>query len=170
MNNIEYGPDYIEIWGVKFSREKLIPQVKFNENMNENRVFKSDKNWVFKVIYTDNGNEEYYFTEDAYADEVNKQWKIYLTDRDLESALSSLNINEYKWEPHDYGPMLWYILNLNPSGKVYADGDGYWDASYSYLGCVSYPNSTYLCNDWYGYIDCNDAKGEVAYPCLFVVK
>jgi hypothetical protein len=72
LNNIEYGPDYIEIWGVKFSREKLIPQVKFNENMNENRVFKSDKNWVFKVIYTDNGNEEYYFTEDAYADEVNK--------------------------------------------------------------------------------------------------
>ena len=42
LDAINYGSNYIEIGGVKFSREKLVPQVEFNKKPNTYHVFESD--------------------------------------------------------------------------------------------------------------------------------
>lgn len=88
LEAIKYGVNFIEIGGVRFSREKLIPQVKFKSEPNRSNVFGSDKKGIFKTNY--NGKDEYYLTTDAYIQESKKQGKKAIKDDHMRKALESL--------------------------------------------------------------------------------
>jgi hypothetical protein len=71
LEAINYGSNYIEIGGVKFSREKFVPEVKFNDKPNSYNVFESNEKGIYKTIY--NGNPEYFLTTDQYIQQAEKQ-------------------------------------------------------------------------------------------------
>ena len=188
LDAINYGSNYIEIGGVKFSREKLVPHVKFNEEKNKYGAFESDKKWLYKSIY--NGKEEYYLTADAYIAEAKEQWKKAITNDHIRKVLQALpgkdsHDNLYQWEkvfsnivrtmfdPDDskyqWKNILWNILNLSTSGYLNYIGASWHKGDYGYLGTSS---------NMGGFVF-GTAKGELlwdnfyrdhAYPCLFVVE
>ncbi len=174
LDAINYGPDYIEIWGVKFSREKLVPQVKFNEEANEYNIFESNAEWVFKSIY--NGKEEYYLTIYAYLEEVEIQGKEEITDDHMKIALQALPGDYDESRLYKWANILWNILNLSISGKVDDSGRLYNSDKYWYLTITtSRPPKIYFRwafafnesggSSYGGY----DAK-YFARPCLYIVE
>lgn len=88
LEAINYGANFIEIGGVKFSRENLIPQVEFNQEVNQYDVFESNKKGIFKTKY--NGKDEYYLTTDVYIQEAKKQGKKAIKDDHIRKALQAL--------------------------------------------------------------------------------
>lgn len=171
LDAINYGSNYIEIGGVKFSREKLVPQVKFNKKPNKYDVFESDKKWVFKAMY--NGKEEYHLTIDAYIDESKKQWKKAINNDHIRQALQALPGEYADNKRYEWANILWNILNLSISGYVESDGQ-LWDGGrYGYLCSVS-PVDT----DGTRAFGFDKGRGRLgdsyiggdARPCLFVVE
>lgn len=171
LDAINYGSNYIEIGGVKFSREKLVPQVEFNKKPNKYDVFESNNKWVFQTMY--NGKEEYHLTTDAYIEESKKQWKKAITDDHIRKGLQALpgeysDNNRYEW-----ANILWNILNLSMSGYVDSDGGLWIKDIYGYL-CSASPVSTnstraFKFNEDRGRL-CTDYDRDDARPCLFVVE
>ena len=171
LEAINYGLNYIEIGGVKFSREKLVPQSQFNQNPNQYGVFESDKKWVFKTMY--NGKDEYYLTSDAYIDESKKQWRKAITDDHIRKALQALpgefsQNNRYQW-----ANILWNMLNLSMSGYI-SDGQLCSEQSYGYIYSLSHvkPGDARLFefDERRGRLMNMEAYGFKAHPCLFVVE
>ena len=69
-NNVKYGQNYIEIWGIKYGREPII----------------KDEDWNPKLI-----------TWDEYTQALNQQKKEWLTIKDIETSCSSLPASIMLW-------------------------------------------------------------------------
>ncbi len=170
LEAIKYWTNFIEIGGVRFSREKLIPQAQFKSEPNQYDVFESDKEGIFKTNY--NGKDEYYFTTDAYIQEAQKQGKTVIEYYHIRSALQELpgefiNKDRYRW-----ANILWNILNMSQSGFVYSDGHWWNEDMFGYLSSA-YPFTKSQARAFtFGKDEgrLNDDGRNHARPCLFVVK
>jgi len=174
LEAIKYGLDYREIAWLKFSREKLIPQVKFNDEVNNYGVFESEEKNIYKTMY--NGNSEYYLSADQYRDQAKKQWKIAIEDTHIRKALKALpwefsENNRYIW-----ANILWNILNLSMSGYVLSDcrlwdRDDYGCLSSAPAGKVSTRAFRFHGSGGALYNDSDFHYGrDLARPCLFLIK
>lgn len=184
LNAINYGTNFIEIGGVKFSREKLIPKEKFKPVANQYGVFESKKEWIFKskkehIFKTNyNGKDEYYLSTDAYIKEAKKQGKKVIKDEDIRKALACLPTefefkSDYKWCGSAY--ILWNILNLSMSGYVTTDGKWWEKDNHGYLSSAS-PSPVYeydvralSFNNYKGGLD-NNHNRFTTNPCLYIVE
>ena len=171
LDAIKYGANFIEIGGVKFSREKLVPQVEFKSKVNQYDVFESNKKWICKTNY--NGKDEYYLSTDAYIKEAKKQGKKAIKDDHIRNALQELpgEFKDNNW--YQWANILWNILNLSMSGCVLSDG-GWWDESgYGFLSSASpvITSSTraFEFSEDRGGLS-SDYNRDDARPCLFVVE
>jgi hypothetical protein len=90
-SSVEYGDKngehYRSIDGIKFSANKLVPQVTW-ENKNKRGVYTSNTTGVWKYQY--NGKDEYYLSMEAYQKETKKQRKKAVERSHLEQALKAL--------------------------------------------------------------------------------
>lgn len=117
LESIRYGSDYREIGWIRFSREKFVPNVKFNDKPNEYGVFKSEKEGIYKALY--NWKPEYYLTADAYGEQAKQQWKKTVKDTHIRQALMALPcefMEDDIW--YVWWNILWNILNLSRSGRI----------------------------------------------------
>lgn len=116
IDAVKFGPNYVEIWGIKFSAEKLQPQNVVWEDKNEYGVYPSDTKGLRKAEY--NGEDEYYYDLDAYIAECKKQNKTPLTRDDLEQAMKSLpGVFEENFR-HNWWNILPLLLWISTSGGV----------------------------------------------------
>ena len=117
---VNYGPNYREIGGVKFSREKFVPKVRFNDTPNIHGVFECEKKGIYKTVYND--QDEYYLTTDQYIDQATKQWITAIKDSHLRQALKALpgEFSDKNW--YIWGNLLWNILDLSMPGVVCRGG------------------------------------------------
>ena len=171
LETINYGSNYIEIAWLKFSREKFVPEVKFNDTPNASGVFESNEKGIYKTIY--NGNPEYFLTIDQYIQQAKKQWKTAIEDDHMRKALEALpwefsDNNRYNW-----GNILWNILDLSMSGCVHSDGELWNEDKCGYLSSASPVHE--LCTrafkfneDGGGLYD--DYDRSHARPCLSLLK
>ena len=171
LEAVKYGSNYREIAGLKFSREKVVPQVKFNDKPNKHGVFECKEKGIYKTIY--NGKDEYHLTTDQYIDQTKKQWMTAIEDSHLRQALRALpwDFKDNEW--YVWSNILWNILDLSMSGSVHSDGTLWYGDGYGYLSSASPvdENSTRafefdkdggLLDDHYY---CYDAR-----PCLSLIK
>ena len=171
LEAINYGSNYIEIAWLKFSREKFVPEVKFNDKPNSYNVFESNEKGIYKTIY--NGNPEYFLTTDQYIQQAKKQWKTAIEDSHMRQALQALpgefsNNNRYNW-----ANILWNILDLSMSGYVFSAGK-LWDKDkYGYLSSASPVGKSntraFRFDEGKGRLNTNYTS-YFARPCLSLIK
>ena len=135
LEAINYGSNYIEIAWLKFSREKFVPEVKFNDTPNASGVFESNEKWIYKTIY--NGNPEYFLTTDQYIQQAKKQWKTAIEADHMRKALEALPWEFSDNNRYDWGNILWNILDLSMSGYVNSDGKLWNEDRAGYLSSAS---------------------------------
>jgi hypothetical protein len=173
LEAINYGSNFIEIAWLKFSREKLVPDVKFNDKPNIYGLFESNEKWIYKTITIYNGNPEYFLTIDQYIQQTEKQWKIGIEGDHMRKALQAL-----PWEFSDsyryaWANILWNILDLSMSGDVTYDGMLLNKDTFGSLSPVSrvhkkFARVYHFKEDKGGLI--YDHEGNFARPCLFLLK
>jgi len=171
LEAVKYGSNYREIAGLKFSREKVVPQVKFNDKPNKHGVFECKEKGIYKTIY--NGKDEYHLTTDQYIDQTKKQWMTAIEDSHLRQALRALpwDFKDNDW--YVWGNILWNILDLSMSGYV-SSGGGLWDKD----GCGSLSSASPVAKDSTRAFVFNEDRGGLdlyygrngARPCLSLIK
>ncbi len=122
LDDIKYGITFIEIGGIKFSREKLIPLKWFSIYPDKFGVFSDIQRGSFKTEY--NGQQdEYYFTTDAYIEESKKQGNKTIKDEHIRQALQALpgdfNNGIINGKRYHWANILANILNISISGFIY---------------------------------------------------
>ena len=193
LDSINYGINYIEIWWFKFSREKFVPVIEFNDEPNQNGIYEtkgtSEKKGntiyqyggiqgIYKTIYK--GKSEYYLTNDNYIQQAEKQWKKAIKNGHIRKALEALpwaygHKNYYIW-----WNILWYILNLSMSGRIPESKSPMYGRERKWKNVSGYlcsPGPTHNDNEKYmyrfdenwGILNQEFFKDE-AYPCLYLVE
>lgn len=171
LEAINYGIKYREIGWVKFSREKFIPKVKFNNKPNTYNVFESKEKGIFRTM--DNGKQEHYLTTDAYIAQCEKQNKKAIQDTHIRKALQALSreFSDNNW--YIGWNIMWNLLDLSISGYVDADGKPWRKDDYGYLCSASPVDINYT-----RAFEFHKDKGELyntylrknARPCLFLIE
>lgn len=109
-NNINYWEKWIEIWNIKFDRQKLIPNVNFSKKANKYWVYMSNENWIFKI--QDINWIDYKLTQSAYIKECIRQEKELVLYSHIKIALQYLPWKFTENKSCLWANIFWKLLDI----------------------------------------------------------
>ena len=120
LNKIVYTNEARIIAWIPFSREKFVPEVRFNDEPNKYGVFESKEEGIYRAEYND--LLEYYLTPSAYTAQAEMQWKKVIRAGHIRSALKALPGNFSHGDSYIWWNIIWNILDLSMSDAVNWNG------------------------------------------------
>ena len=172
---IQYTDQARVINWIPFSKNKLVPDVKFEVMPNANNVYESNAKGIYKAIHE--GTTEYFFNTFQQRAQLELQGKEAITFYHLQRALQALSKNYKDNTLYKWWEFFWKLLNLSLSGRVFShknQGHLCADNKIWYLGTTSIspkgnPQFFQFHKDYGGIINYEDWLDD-AYPCLYIAR